>query len=93
MRSLLTLGATEEVGDDTVSPAANPLLNNDVIDSAADSLEPGIKPPGGMGGGGGGEGELPLAVRVVAVSEARCIIVGCCTVNAAYFPAEKQKGI
>ena len=73
---------------ETASPATIPVPNNDVIDKAADNLDPGINPPGGIGGGGGGE--LPLVV--VAVSGGSllcCCIAGCCTVSATYFPAEK----
>ena len=66
IRSLLGLDTNEDGGDDTVSLAAILPPNNDVIDSAAESLDPGINPPGGIGGGGGGSSS-PIVV-VVAVS-------------------------
>ena len=44
----------EDVVEDAISPGSILPPNNDVIESAAESLEPGINPPGGNGGGGGG---------------------------------------
>ena len=82
MRSRLVLD-TREVGVG-VSLGTTALPNKDVMDSAAESLDPGINPPGGIGGGGGGSS---LGVVVSGRSLLPSLITGCCTVIATNFPA------
>ena len=84
--------ALDDAGD--ASSITEPPLapSNEVIDKVAESLDPGIKPPGGKGGGGGGEGELPTPLRLVDTSDAEWgLFVGCCTVSATNFSAKNMK--
>ena len=75
MRSRLGFETSECVGDETASPEIMLPPNKDVIDNAADNLDPGIKPPGGIGGGGGGS--LPIVVVGTCCSLFDCSIIGC----------------
>ena len=61
--------------EETASPETMLPPNKDVIDNAADNLDPGIKPPGGIGGGGGGS--LSIVVVVTCCSLLVCCITGC----------------
>ena len=74
--SLLSLDTSDDVDEGSGSPETIPVPNNDVIDRAADNLDPGIKPPGGMGGGGGGV--LAVVLAVVSGSSLLCgCVAGC----------------
>ena len=79
IRSRLGFETIEDDVVDAISPGRILPPNNDVMESAAESLDPGINPPGGSGGGGGGGGLLALVV----VSDeslfcwASCCIIGC----------------
>ena len=58
--------------EDAISPGSILPPNNDVIESAAESLEPGINPPGGNGGGGGGSLALGSVSDESLFCEASC---------------------
>ena len=65
--------------------------NNDVIERAAESLDPGINPPGGNGGGGGGSFAVPCMSDESLLCWVSCCMIGCWTVRATNLQAEMMK--
>ena len=78
MRSRLGFDTREEdVDEDAISLGSILPPNNDVIDRAAESLDPGINPPGGNGGGGGGSFAVPCMSDDSLLCWVSCCMMGC----------------
>ena len=78
MRSRLGFDTREEdVDEDAISLGSILPPNNDVIERAAESLDPGINPPGGNGGGGGGSFAVPCMSDESLLCWVSCCMMGC----------------
>ena len=92
MRSRLGLDTREEaVDEDAISLGSILPPNNDDIESAAESLDPGINPPGGNGGGGGGSLALAWMSDESLFWLVSCCMIGCWTVSATNLQAEMKR--